>query len=138
MLALPAVFAAWVLLLLVAAPWPAVVLAAASHVVFAACALALAPRGRTTIWCGLVTLSLAHFAAWAGMGFAHLQTVAVVYATVAALGLAGLGMGWRRNNAHWHRLAGCTTRDDFRWLVLHAPLPWRWRALRCLARRASG
>jgi hypothetical protein len=132
LIALPLALLLWAGLLLIYAAWPTVLLAAASHAVFGAVALALSPRGRLHIWCGLVALSLLHFFVFAAMGYAHLPELAAAYAVLAS---SALGLGaWRtvRLFQRWRGIAGYTLRDDFRWLITASPLVIRYRIVRVL------
>jgi hypothetical protein len=136
LIALPLALLLWAGLLLLYAAWPAVLLAAASHAVFGAVALALSPRGRLHIWCGLTLLSMLHFFVFAALGYAHLPALSTAYAALAcgALGWSAWRALWLTRQ--WRGIAAYTQRDDFRWLITLSPLPARYRALRALRRAA--
>jgi hypothetical protein len=131
---LPLALFVWAGLMLLYAAWPTVLLAAASHAVLGAIALALSPRGRRHIWCGLVLLSMLHFAVFAALGYTHLPALCAAYAVLACLALGWCS--WRTAGLlqQWRGIAGHTQRDDFRWLITLSPMPVRYRALRVLRR----
>ncbi len=128
LIALPLALLLWAGLLLALAAWPTVLQVAASHAVLGACTLALAPRGRLPLWCGLVLLSMLHFAVFAAAGYAHLQLLATAYLVLACSALCWCTWLALRLLRLWRSLANCNKRDDFRWLITQAPLAVRWRA----------
>lgn len=133
---LPLAIVLWAGLLLLYAAWHAVLLAAASHAMLSAISLALSPRGRLHIWCGLVLLSMLHFSVYAALEYAHLAAIATAYAVLACFALGWCAWRVSRLAKQWRGIAGYTKRDDFRWLIMQAPLPVRYKTMHALRRAA--
>jgi hypothetical protein len=133
-IAMPILLAVWVLALLAYAPLPTLALALCSHGMLGLCALSCAPRGRLAPWCGLVLLSQIHFLVFAMLGFTQLELLAWIYTGLAAAVLAACCALLLRDRSRYRKSAGARLREDYRWLLAHAPLPWRLLFARQLAR----
>lgn len=125
LLVMPAALCAWVLALWPVMGWPAIVLPAGSHIILACCAVACAPRGRLHIYCGLVLLSQLHFLIFAAMGYVKLALLGQAYAVIALGAALGCLMLHLQYAARYRAALHGTRREDYRWLLTLAPLPWR-------------
>jgi hypothetical protein len=137
LIVLPAALAVWLLTLYPQLGWPVIALPGGSHLALALCAVACAPRGKTHIYCGLVLISALHFLVFSAMEYARLLELGWAYVTLACCIAAGCGVLQLCHAARFRATLSAAQREGYRWLLTQAPLPWRLKFVRALARGAD-
>lgn len=121
----------------VAATWIAGVAGGTGHLLLLLPAVVIPRRRLSFTVLGLLALSAVNLLVAALARFPALELIALVYGGLGILGLSpALGIAGRRLR-QWGRVADCSARDDFRWLLTEAPLMLRWRFAGLLRRLYS-
>lgn len=104
-----------------------------SHTVALAAVIILASRRTSSQWLALVALSVLNYGLAMLNAFPGWQLIAWAYAALGVISGVWAMVGHSRMRRRWREILHYRARDEFKWLLIEAPLALRLRFARLIA-----